>query len=67
MENYGSRFITMNEAIYLGCDRLFHYIKENYPNDHKRAKVHQIHMRPIARLPAKSIIVSKQIVITNVI
>ncbi len=49
-----------NEAMYLGRDRLFHYVTKESPNDHpmrqqvmqwlKEQKVHQIHTRPPPRL-----------------
>ena len=61
--------IYYNEAMYLGRDRLFHYVTKEYPNDHptrqqvmqwlKEQKVHQIHTRPPPRLPTKSVVVSK--------
>ena len=61
--------IYYNEAMYLGRDRLFHYVQEQYPYDHptrqqvmqwlKEQKVHQIHTRPVPRLPTKSVVVSK--------
>ncbi len=61
--------IYYNEAMYLGRDRLFYYLTKEYPNDHptrqqvmqwlKGQKVHQIHTRPVPRLPTKSVVVSK--------
>ena len=61
--------IYYNEAMYLGRDRLFHYVQEKYPNDHptrqqlmqwlKEQKVHQIHTRPPPRFPTKTVVVSK--------
>ena len=61
--------IYYNEAMYFGRDRLFHYLKDNYPDEHptrrqlmqwmKQQKVHQIHTRPSGpRLPTKSVVVS---------
>ncbi len=61
--------IYYNEAMYLGRDRLFHYVQDQYPNDHptrqqvmqwlKEQKVHQIHTRPVPRLSTKPVVVSK--------